>query len=73
MKDIQKIMREITQLTSNIETNYPELYQFLDENPETIPNDEHPDIDRKALCDYLNSLKQQLKNHIETHKSKPSK
>jgi len=46
MENLNKLMVEITQLTSNIETNYPELYLFLDENPITIPSAGDPDIDR---------------------------
>ncbi len=60
-------MTEITQLTSNIETNYPDLYRTLDEEPITIPNQQHPDINDKVLHDYLTGLKQILKSFIETH------
>ncbi|GER58116.1 hypothetical protein [Patiriisocius marinus] len=70
MKDLQKIMQDITQLTTNIETNYPELYQFLDENPMTLPVSEHPHMDKKVMQEYLESLKQLLHHHLETHKSK---
>ena len=63
-------MIEVTQLTTNIETNYPELYRFLDENPLTIPAVNHPHIDKQIMEEYLNSLKQLIKHHLETHKSK---
>ena len=56
MKDVHKLMNEIVQLTSNIETNYPEVYKYLDENPITIPANGKT-IDAKELTDYLNSLK----------------
>ena len=68
MNDVQKLLQEITQLTKKIETNYPELYQFLDENPLTIPSESHPEIDKKVLQDYLESLRQLLKHHVETRK-----
>lgn len=67
MKDIQKIVTEIAQLTKTIETNYPEIYKFLDEIPMTIPSENHPNIDEIVLQEYLESLKQFLKHHIETH------
>lgn len=67
MKDLRKILGEITQITSNIETNYPELYRSLDENPLTIPAKDHPHVDKEALQDYLQSLKQLLKHHLDTH------
>lgn len=63
MKDQHNILREITQLTTIIETNYPELYRNLDENPITLPESNHPDINKQALQDYLESLKQLLKHH----------
>lgn len=68
MKNLKTILEEITWLTNNIETNYPELYKYLDENPMTIPKNSHPDVDKKAMEKYLESLKQLLKHHLETHK-----
>lgn len=70
MKDLHHILNEITQLTLNIETNYPELYRTLDENPMTLPVTSHPHIDKKVLQEYLESLKQLLEHHLETHKNK---
>ena len=70
MKDLHRLLDEITQVTTNIETNYPELYQYLDENPVTIPSERHPAIDKEILKNYLETLKGLLKNHIETHKIK---
>ncbi len=68
MDKLQNTLTEISQLTKTIETNYPELYQFLDENPITIPSESNPSINKKILQDYLDSLKQLLKNHLETRK-----
>lgn len=70
MKDLHNILQEITQLTTNIETNYPELYRSLDENPITLPVSKHPHIDKKVIQEYLESLKQLLRHHLETHKNK---
>ncbi|SEL27724.1 hypothetical protein SAMN04488008_103292 [Maribacter orientalis] len=69
MKDLRKVVVEIEKLTTNIETNYPELYRSLDENPLTIPSEQHPHIDKVAMQEYLESLKQLLKHHLETHKN----
>ncbi|MET6990870.1 hypothetical protein [Sediminicola arcticus] len=69
MINSKSILTKITQLTLNIETNYPELYRFLDENPVTLPTENHPNIDEDAMSAYLESLKQLLKHHIETHKT----
>lgn len=60
---MQTILTEITQLTTNIAANYPELYRNLDENPITLPKSNHPHINKQALKDYLDSLKQLLKHH----------
>ena len=69
MNNLGKVLTEITQLTNNIGTNYPELYNFLDENPMTIPANSHPHIDKETMLEYLESLKQLLRHHLETHKS----
>jgi hypothetical protein len=70
MNTLKDLLTEITQLTYNIETNYPELYRTLDENPMTIPATSHPHIDKEVMQDYLESLKQLLKHHLETHKNR---
>ena len=65
MKDI--ILAEISELTTNIESNYPELYTYLDENPLTIPANAHPKMTLDIMADYLESLNQLLKQYIKTH------
>lgn len=70
MSKLHEIQTKITKLTTNIEVNYPELYVMLDEIPLTIPAMDHPKIDVKVMGDYLESLKQILKQYIATHKSK---
>jgi hypothetical protein len=67
MKEIQKLTEEITQLTLKIESDYPELYRYLDENPMTLPAGSHPEIEKDVLSKYLQSLKEQLRHHLETH------
>jgi len=68
MNALQIMLKEITTLTTMMETEYPELYQFLDENPMTIPATNHPHIDIVVLREYLESLKGLLQHHLETHK-----
>lgn len=67
MKDLDLLMTEISKLTADIENNYPELYRFLDENPMTIPAMADPNINKEIMRDYLNSLKELLRQHIEKH------
>lgn len=67
MNELRKVLGEISQLTADIETNYPELYRSLDENPLTIPAKSHPHVTKEDLKEYLESLKQLIKHHLETH------
>jgi hypothetical protein len=67
MKTLQSIENQIITLTTSIEVNYPELYARLDENPITIPSKIHPDMNVNIMEDYLESLKQILKQYIKTH------
>ncbi|WP_458626090.1 hypothetical protein [Winogradskyella sp. PC D3.3] len=68
MKDLKNILTEITRLTLEIETNYPELYRDLNENPMTLPVTSHPHIDKKVMQQYLESLKDLIQRHLETYK-----
>lgn len=70
MTNLKKISSQILDLTTTIETKYPELYKYLGENPITIPSDDHPEISIDVMQGYLESLKNLLKHHIETHKNK---
>ncbi|WP_282112018.1 hypothetical protein [Maribacter stanieri] len=69
MKQLHKILNEITALTLNIETNYPELYRSLDENPLTLPVIQHPHMDKEIMQEYLESLKQLLNHYLDEHKT----
>jgi hypothetical protein len=68
MKTLQKIETQVVTLTTSIEVNYPELYAMLDENPITIPTVTDPKMSISIMEDYLESLKQILKQYIKTHK-----
>jgi hypothetical protein len=67
MKTLQDIENQIITLTTSIEVNYPELYVMLNENPITIPTTDHPDMTVSIMEEYLDSLKQILKQYIKTH------
>lgn len=68
MKNLQSVLREILEITTTIETEYPELYRFLEESPMTLPAADHPGIDEYTLTEYLKSLKELLQHHRETRK-----
>ena len=70
MKELHNILNQITQVTTNIETNYPELYRKLDENPMTLPVKQDPHMDKMVMQEYLESLRVLLEHHLETHKNK---
>jgi len=69
MKTMQELLGEIILLTNHIETDFPELYRFLDENPMTIPISEQASIDKETMAEYLNSLRQLLEYQLERHQS----
>ncbi|ASO07778.1 MULTISPECIES: hypothetical protein [Arenibacter] len=69
MNNLRKVLGEISELTTDIETNYPELYRSLDENPLTIPAKNHPQVNKDDLKEYLESLKELIKHHLETHRN----
>ena len=69
MENLKYLVEKITDITTRIESNYPELYRFLDENPITIPSTKNPDLDKKILEGYLDDLNQLLQHHLETHKT----
>ncbi|WP_048331249.1 hypothetical protein [Bizionia psychrotolerans] len=69
MKKAKDVLTEISTLTSDIETNYPEVFEHLDEMPMTIPSQQNPDIDVKDLENYLESLKDIIKKYKEEHKA----
>jgi hypothetical protein len=61
------LLSEIARLTGIISTKFPGLYQFLDENPITIPISAHPKMDVDTLSNYLNDLKAILKQYAKSH------
>lgn len=68
MRDLKSILTEIADLTNMIERDYPEVYRYLDENPMTIPDIEKPNMGRKVMQEYLDDLKQLVKQYSKTHK-----
>ncbi len=70
METSKKLISEITDITTKIETDYPELYKFIEEQPITVPSSDHPEANEKNLRDYLDSLKQLLQHHLDTHNNK---
>lgn len=70
MKTLNQLMQEIIRLTTQIETNYPELYKYLSETPLALHEAPEKTVDTIELERYLETLKSQLLHHIETHHNK---
>ncbi|WP_188461660.1 hypothetical protein [Bizionia arctica] len=69
MKTVKDLLSEISTLIRDIETNYPEVYKYLDENPDTIPNMDHPEISTEDLEIYLATLKDLVLKYKKNHKN----
>ena len=67
MKTEKELNSAILEITMKIREQFPELSKYILEMPVTIPNVENPEISRKSLQDYYESLDNVLKDYIENH------
>ncbi|MDP1727916.1 MAG: hypothetical protein Q8M15_14115 [Bacteroidota bacterium] len=58
---------KILQITMTISEKYPELSKYIEEMPETIPDEKDPEITKKHLKGYYNSLNTMLNKYILEH------
>lgn len=65
---MQELLHQISAITQKIESEYPELYRFLDENPIALTRSDHPEVNEADMEEYLKSLQLLLKNHVESRK-----
>ena len=64
-----KLTQEISQLILDIETNFPELYNHLDEDISGMKASlDNGDVTQDDLMQYLNGLKAKLAHYKEMHK-----
>lgn len=63
METEKEINAKILAITMQIQAKHPELSELLEEMPVTIPNENNPEINRKVLTDYYDSLKNILKKY----------
>lgn len=68
MKTEKELNSAILDITMKIKEQSPELSKYVLEMPVTIPDMENPEINRKVLRDYYNSLEIMLKDYIENNK-----
>jgi len=64
METEKELNAKILAKTLEIREKHPELSEFLNEMPITIPDETNPEISRKILNDYYNSLCNILKKHL---------
>ena len=72
MENQRRIVSEIMHLISDMETQYPEIYRFLDEDPITIPSSAQPELNQNTLAEYSDDLRELLKRHLQSHQYKSS-
>ena len=66
--ETEKILTErILAVTLEIQENYPELAKYLTEMTNTIPDDCTPEITRRKLQEYYDSLILMVKKYKENH------
>ncbi|MFA5329542.1 MAG: alpha/beta fold hydrolase [Prolixibacteraceae bacterium] len=58
---------KILKMTMTIKNKYPELSKYLDEMPDTIPDEKDTEITLKNLSTYYGSLNSILKKYKSTH------
>jgi len=66
-EDINMLNSKILKTTMMIKDQYPELYKYLEEMPETIPDEKNPDITLQNLKTYSESLTSMLSKYILEH------
>jgi hypothetical protein len=59
---------KILKITLKIQSDFPELYNYIDEMSITIPDSNDPEISLSNLNKYYNSLEVMLNNYKPTHK-----
>ena len=61
------LIEKIISITNLIKEKHPELMPFIDEMPVTIPNENNPQLNLKALKEYHDSLNDLLKKYEIEH------
>ena len=70
MKTEKELNNDILKITMAIRDNFPELSKYLNEMPVTIPVSNNPEINRKNLQDYFNSLDALFRKYVINHNIK---
>lgn len=66
MKSTEELTEEITQITTKIDAEHPELQKFLSETPITVPSKPGEQVKREDLEKYLQTLRTILQRYEES-------
>lgn len=69
MKTEAELNENILKITMTIRNEFPELIKYLNEMKVTIPDVETPEISKKILQDYYDSLENLLRKYAPNHHS----
>lgn len=67
METEEEINAKIMKITMVIQENYPELSKYINEMPITIPVDNNPEVNRKNLEKYYETLVTWFRNYVAEH------
>jgi hypothetical protein len=67
MESEKTLTERIMAITNEINKRYPELTKYITEMPETNPDIEDPEINKKILREYHESLLQLIQKYKPTH------
>ncbi len=67
MESEAEINSKIMKITMVIQENYPELSQFLNEMPITVPIDANPEINIQNLQKYYETLLNLFRKYVAEH------
>jgi len=67
MEREEELNSKILKITMVIQENYPELSNYLNEMPITIPMDANPKVNVKNLEKYYDSLVNIFRNYVAEH------
>lgn len=67
MQTEDELNEAIVKITMKIRNEHPELLKYLNELTVTLPDVNNPEVTRKLLQDYYNSLDTLLKKYKPTH------
>ena len=70
METENEINEKILAITMDIKNKHPELSKYIEEMSVTIPDENSPEITRKNLMTYYDSLKSLLSTYQQEHSQK---